>query len=180
MKNILTTGSFAIAFAAFAGQATAADLAGSYKDAPTYVAPVNWSGFYAGVNAGAAENSGRTTYAYSYARGNGTANFSDLFGSAADNIYHVAGPANIPGMNAVQSAEYWGIIPATLGPDSNTGFTGGGQIGYNVQSGSFVIGAEADFNWMNQSSSGQLSGTVPSLFTNTQQREVMPSTGWAL
>ena len=112
MRKLPTSGSIIVALAAcaFAGQAHAADLA-SYKGAPGYPASTpSWAGFYAGVNAGAADNNGRTNYAYSYAPGNGSGNFSDLFGSYSDNVngYGAAGPANVPGMNAVQSAEYWG------------------------------------------------------------------------
>jgi outer membrane immunogenic protein len=53
------------------------------------------------------------------------------------------------------------LIPGPTGPtvfvnnvfwrDTGTAFTGGGQIGYNVQSGRFVYGIEADLNWSNAS-----------------------------
>ncbi|WP_147707691.1 hypothetical protein [Microvirga massiliensis] len=42
-----------------------------------------------------------------------------------------------------------GFVGGTLSLSNNDdgGFTGGGQIGYNYQIGSFVIGAEADIQW---------------------------------
>ena len=35
----------------------------------------------------------------------------------------------------------------TFGDDNGAGFVGGGQIGYNYQIGSFVLGVEADLQW---------------------------------
>jgi len=53
-------------------------------------------------------------------------------------------------------------IPAALEggfltvPNGDDGvFTGGGQIGYNYQIGSFVIGAEADIQWVNNDNNNQ-------------------------
>ncbi|WP_370644964.1 outer membrane protein [Microvirga sp. ACRRW] len=42
-----------------------------------------------------------------------------------------------------------GAVPGTLFFDNNNdgGFVGGGQIGYNYQMGSFVIGVETDIQW---------------------------------
>src|SRR5918994_5662802 len=40
-----------------------------------------------------------------------------------------------------------GLVGTLQFDDDNGGFTGGGQIGYNYQIGSFVIGAEADIQW---------------------------------
>jgi len=67
----------------------------------------NWSGFYAGLNAG-------------YARG--TTVWNDLDGalSAGGSIVN----------------------------DSNSGFIGGGQIGYNWQFRHAVMGIETDFNYL--------------------------------
>ena len=41
------------------------------------------------------------------------------------------------------------MVPGTLNFDNNNdgGFTGGAQIGYNYQIGSFVIGVETDLQW---------------------------------
>jgi outer membrane immunogenic protein len=41
-----------------------------------------------------------------------------------------------------------GLVGTLQFDDDNGGFTGGGQIGYNYQIGSFVIGAEADIQWI--------------------------------
>jgi outer membrane immunogenic protein len=48
-----------------------------------------------------------------------------------------------------QSVILGGAAPGTLNFDNNNdgGFTGGGQIGYNYQIGSFVIGLETDIQW---------------------------------
>src|SRR5215213_228038 len=51
--------------------------------------------------------------------------------------------------NDRQTAVLGGAVPGTLFfPDNGDGgFTGGGQIGYNYQIGSFVIGLETDIQW---------------------------------
>jgi outer membrane immunogenic protein len=51
--------------------------------------------------------------------------------------------------NDQQTAVLGGAVPGTLFfPDNGDGgFTGGGQIGYNYQIGSFVIGLETDIQW---------------------------------
>jgi outer membrane immunogenic protein len=130
----------------------------------------NWSGPYLGLNAGIAESGGRTDYSYSYLPGNGTGNFSDAFGNAADNsaASDANGPLNVGGLNAVQSAEAQGIIPKRLGSSHKSGFAGGGQIGFNQQSGGFVYGIEADIDDINAKSSRNFSGTstVPDGYTN--------------
>jgi outer membrane immunogenic protein len=48
-----------------------------------------------------------------------------------------------------QSVILGGAVPGTLNFDNNNdgGFTGGAQIGYNYQIGSFVIGLETDIQW---------------------------------
>lgn len=129
----------------------------------------DWSGYYLGANVGIAQTSGRTNYNYSYLPGNGTGNFSDAFGNAADNAAASGadGPLNVSGLNAVQSAEAQGIIPKRLGSSSKSGFVGGGQIGFNQQDGTFVYGLEADFDGLNGNSSSNFTGTIPGAYTNT-------------
>ena len=108
--------------------AFAADLparAPAPAPAPVYVAPIfTWTGFYAGLNAGAAFRSGsdrRSDFV-----------FDDPAGSVA--------PGLIAGINN-------DLALVRRGGD-NTGFTGGAQIGYNWQFGSMVAGIEADINYM--------------------------------
>jgi outer membrane immunogenic protein len=88
------------------GAAFAADLP-TAKPAPPpiYVPPVfSWTGFYLGVNAGAAWNNGGSV-----------------------NIFDPTVPSN-----------------NRFGIGSNVGFIGGGQAGYNFQTGAFVWGLETD------------------------------------
>jgi outer membrane immunogenic protein len=116
------------------------------------VAPAfTWAGFYAGVNAGA---------------GFGTHESSILVPPEA---FPVAAPVAVPVAAPVETPPPV-VAPPPPGPppvvppappppappphhkkdplvtyrDRHSGFVGGGQIGYNVQLGSFVIGVEAD------------------------------------
>lgn len=75
----------------------------SYKDAPVYVPPNTWAGFYVGINGG-----------YGWGNGGNSIGYSD-------------------GVGTDQS-----------GRAKPEGGFGGGQIGYNFQSGSFVYGVETD------------------------------------
>jgi outer membrane immunogenic protein len=133
----------------------------------------NWGGFYVGGNAGAAVNNDRTNYGYSYLPGNGTGNFSDAFGNAADNAAASAsnGPLNVGGLNAVQSAMAQGIIVGSLGSSSNTVFTGGAQAGFNWQQGSLVFGPEVDLSYLGGGDRSSYTGTTtpppPGGFTNS-------------
>ena len=105
MKKLLFASIAAVALIA-ANAASAADMGLPVKGRalePEW----NWSGFYAGLNAG-------------YARG--TTVWNDLDGAIG------AG--------------------GTIVNDSNNGFIGGGQIGYNWQFRHAVIGLETDFNYL--------------------------------
>lgn len=108
---------FAVLATCSAGVAVAADLPmRSPPVAPFYPAPIfSWSGFYAGLNAGASFGVGTSR--------------------ATEN-----GFAPIPGTVAT------GFGPFSAG-SSSSGFVGGAQIGYNLQSGLFVYGLEADIDY---------------------------------
>ena len=89
--------------------------------APVYVPPAfTWTGFYVGVNAGGAWLNNN--------RNN-------------DGGFPFVGAVPVGGT----------FIPfATSGSNNNSGFIGGGQVGYNYQFGigsGFVLGAEADIDW---------------------------------
>src|SRR3984957_20598867 len=101
---------------AWAGAAGAADLLPSRKPPPPPPSAYNWTGFYAGLNAGYGWGSGGAKLETS---GTATALFKDVIGS--------------------------GSIPASM-TFNRAGFIGGGQIGYNYQISSIVLGVEADLD----------------------------------
>lgn len=85
-----------------------------------------WSGFYAGLNLGGSW---------------GDASMNTQIGPGP-------GPIVIPPVDVSQ-------INQTNDDDGNkTGFSGGGQIGYNWQSGSLVFGIETDYSFMDIDQSG--------------------------
>jgi outer membrane immunogenic protein len=106
----------------------AADLPYRKEAPPVYLAPApvaTWTGFYAGLNIGGgwSSNGGNDSY-LPYADTTYPIGSTPL-GSATPNLFFLPGGGTTA---------------------SNTGgVVGGGQIGYNYQFNSFVIGAEADF-----------------------------------
>jgi outer membrane immunogenic protein len=121
-----------------AAPALAADLPAApvYTKAPAIVAPVyNWTGFYIGVNAG------------------GEWGRSDVATFVDPNIGTYVGTAN----SAIMSA-------AGTGRAKNTSFTGGGQIGYNYQSGMWLWGLEADLEYIGKAKLDQV-GALTAGFT---------------
>ncbi|QGM47559.1 outer membrane beta-barrel protein [Methylocystis heyeri] len=105
------------------GQAAAADLP-SRKSMPEYVPPPPiWSGFYAGLNAG---------YGWGGTNGVPTAAFPLVDNIAADPWWRTP-------------LGFAAIANSGVASVNQSGFVGGGQIGYNYQwSPSFVVGLEAD------------------------------------
>jgi outer membrane immunogenic protein len=133
-----------LAVAAFAagsaGAARAADLPmRSPPPAPYYSAPLfTWTGFYAGVNAGV--------------------NFGTSSGLVTPNGFT---PAN-GFFNAGTPGNGFGPF---RGSDPGIGFVGGGQIGYNVQSGMFVYGIEADLDYFGMGSGGNRTFSDRNVYT---------------
>ncbi len=111
--------------------ASAADMPPRYTKAPVVVAPVaTWTGCYIGVNAG-------------YSWGDGSSSLA-LQPSLA------AWTALDPGF-AVFDGRYAG---------SPSGALGGGQAGCNYQSGMFVVGIEADIDYLGASKTTSRAGIV--------------------
>ncbi len=110
---------------------------------------VNWTGFYVGVNAGGAWTD------------------SDI-GFSLD-----------PGTNPIYQGSYLTAIadsgPASVGDE---GFTGGGQVGFSIQSSNLVYGLEGDFNSLNTDVTRQFTVVVPAFpafpFSHTES----VSTDW--
>jgi len=117
--------------ALIAGPAMAADMNMPLKAPAAPLAPAcMWCGFYVGGNAGWA------------------------WGRDDINTTNIIGP--VPPFVAVDNA----AVSSAASPRINgDGFTGGGQIGYNSQSGNIVWGAEADFEYLGIK--GSTSGTFP-------------------
>jgi len=106
--GVLAIGGLAVA----GSNASAGDLAAP----PWPGTPLpNWTGFYAGLNAGAGWNDDPVHF---------------INGDPAD-----FGPAILAG-----------AVPSPLTPGAR-GFVGGGQVGYNLQSGPVVYGIETDFQY---------------------------------
>jgi outer membrane immunogenic protein len=100
--------------------AVAADLPLKAPPAPVVAAP-NWTGFYVGLNAG-------VDWAHS--------------GDPATSASCTAAPGFFLPYFGCTSAS--AVNAVGTGSMSGSGFTGGGQIGYNWQMNSLVLGAEAD------------------------------------
>lgn len=118
----VTLRSLVILFAAlaFSGPAFAADLpakALAYKAAPP-VAAYGWTGFYVGANAG-----------YAWGHSDPASSFTCPAPGAC--------PYNVP----VQLGAFNAAGTGNLSPN---GFAGGGQAGYNYQSGQLLYGVELD------------------------------------
>jgi outer membrane immunogenic protein len=60
------------------------------------------------------------------------------------------------------------IPPGTVINTDSSSFLGGGQIGYNQQTGNWVFGAEGDFSWTNAKASATIAGTLVANSFRTQ------------
>ena len=117
MKHKAKTLALSLAAAALAGSAFAADLPSRKAPPPVAYSPppmFTWTGFYMGLNAGAAIRDNRWGYS--------------------------------------------GFVPFVPANSNNgVGFTGGGQIGYNWQMNSIVLGLEADLNYLSANNASNAS-----------------------
>jgi outer membrane immunogenic protein len=109
---------------AFAGDLGTPAQAPIYMKAPAAV-PYSWSGFYGGVNAG-------------------------WIGSTGNTITLTGTDTGTSGLGSMLAD---GVIPSTVNLGYN-GFLGGGQLGYNWQSGNWVFGLEGDIDGASAKSSG--------------------------
>jgi outer membrane immunogenic protein len=110
--------------ALFTGVVTAgaADLPVKAAPMPAPIPVFSWTGFYIGANAGGA-----------WTPNNGGSDFGPLFPPFLVLPPAAAIPTIIPGQ-----------LDTLAGTGRNSGFIGGGQIGYNWQVKQFVFGVEAD------------------------------------
>ncbi len=138
MKRILTTAIGGVAL--LAGPALAADLPSRKEPpvAPVVYAPVfTWTGFYVGANAGgawASRGSNNAWFPYGFANGNGLLTPGIGAGLGGSFLPFV----NYANVNTIYNNSN----------GNNGGFTGGIQAGYNYQMGAFVVGLEADINYL--------------------------------
>ena len=135
MKKILL-GAVAVLALAGTSAAIAADMPLKAPAAPV-VEAFSWTGFYVGLNAGGFWGVGHEGFV-----------IDDSLGR-----YYTFGagqPANI--------AQVMFIGNQGL---RNSGFTGGGQIGVNYQTGPFVLGLEADLEWFNPNATATRQSFLP-------------------
>ncbi len=115
--------------------------------APTpYIAPTvfSWTGFYAGVNAGWTRQENRLSI-------DGFSGFDPILGAGTDAALTAGFPARIS--------------------NSRDGFIGGAQVGYNQQFDMFVVGVEADINFL-----GNGRSTVSALGPSVAVGNIAPNT----
>ncbi len=113
MYNVQRFGWFASLLVLIAGSVHADDYTGPRA---------NWTGFYAGVNAGYGWSDDSVLYGGDTGDGNGNVPLNAVF----------------TGMTLFDTRSYSRHL-------SNSGFVGGGQLGYNWQFARWVAGLEADF-----------------------------------
>lgn len=136
MKKLLLS---TVALVGFAGVASAADLPRrAVAPVAPFVPAFTWTGFYFGVNAGAGFGV------------NDDDDDDDLFGTSESiriNRGSIRGSQGSAGRLRLNGGE--GLFGND--DDSDVGFTGGGQIGFNYQftpGSGFVVGLEADIQYI--------------------------------
>jgi outer membrane immunogenic protein len=135
---------------ALTGAAFAADLA----PPPVYLPPppvMTWTGFYAGLNAGYTFGGSNSVDVETAGRGGGTSESSEL------------------GLQPVlpEESKTRPITDAVAASATdvlflhNSGFIGGGQVGYNLQFANWLVGIEADIQGTGARSSASAIAIVP-------------------
>lgn len=123
-----------------------ASASGLFSSTPV----TSWTGFYGGLNAGAA------------------------WGTASkDSVFY----APVPPFAAVDVA---GISSSASQSLNTSGFTGGGQLGYNLQHGSIVWGVEADFQYLGLKGSNSITAPFPSTPASSYSVATSVSTDWLM
>jgi opacity protein-like surface antigen len=139
------------AAAAMTGSAFAADLPSRGAPPPAYVPPapiLTWTGFYVGLNAGYGRGVSSNATTVSLPVFDGIASAANTL----DPARQLAGTGLVPGITALANS---GV--ANL---RQSGFIGGGQVGYNYQWGpNVLLGVEADLQGTTIRGSGDYAGT---------------------
>jgi outer membrane immunogenic protein len=139
MKKLLLS---VAAVALSAGSAFAADLP-SRKAPPLPPPPPPaplWTGFHAGLNAGFGFGTNDPVYSQSYGVGTNDHEGARMQPEARSIGQNQFGP-RFDGLLGAQTAA---LASAGMASMTQSGFVGGGQIGYDYQYGNFVFGVEAD------------------------------------
>ena len=101
--------------------ACADGIPGPYRG-PVYIAPSSWTGFYAGVTLGGASSTGDTS-------------------QGINSIFCTFGVVGCPASGSALAS----ALPGSFNT-SGSGVIGGGEVGWNWQSGHLVWGIETDFS----------------------------------
>jgi len=150
MKNFLVGAAIA---GALVSPSYAADLPVKARPSPMVAAPVaTWTGFYAGVNAGG------------------------IFGASTDTVE----PTGCFTNTAILCGGPLSNNPlrTDTGNLNGSGFTAGGQAGYNWQTGAWVYGVETDFNYSSLNPTDSVSRALAAPLVGTLTHSVNEKLDW--
>jgi outer membrane immunogenic protein len=146
MKRILLSA----VVVASAVPAFAADLPVKARPIPPVVV-YNWTGFYVGGNVGYSWGRATTDQTDVASTTSVTRLFRGTTPPANEIIGDGAAQIGVPGTFPLTTT--LAAAGATSTRANVKGFIGGGQLGYNMQSGAFVYGIETDFQWSGEKGS---------------------------